>query len=339
MELLIAEHTLEAVRELIRLTARYPAREGVSRAQGSEPARGLECRCVPAAENSIRRETKRGACCTSSPGKGRVVGAGEGVRAALGDVWWDAMLRQSEELAREAEARCPGAVERLGALLRAWALGFAAVRPDVLSPRLAVSRRGLRTDEAAGFLAALDARVLHVDSAGFVVPQAFRPKASGGRYALFSRNGSGVAVNLEYLIQMAATAELLVDHGVAGADICFERGEFDAVVEDAGRPVLAMEAKARIEGGDGLLELLDSLLRLGTDPQATAGDNHRRKHAALLEMAAAGPVVLWLVADGARWAFDASRIAGTLLLTPRTAVAGLHLVPAPPSSHTSRTII
>jgi hypothetical protein len=245
------------------------------------------------------------------------MGAGEDVRAVLGDGWWDGMLRQSGELDRAADVRCPGAVGRLDALLQAWAVGFAAARPDVVSPDLAVSRRGLRADEAAGFLAALDARVLHVDSAGFVVPQALRSKASGGRYALFSRNGRGVAVNLEYLIQMAAAAELLVDHGVAGADICFEQGEFDAVVEDGGLPVLAMEAKARVEGTDGLLELLNSLLRLGVNPRATVRVNHRRKYAALLDMAARGPVVLWLVADGARWAFDARVGAGTLRLTPR----------------------
>ncbi|MEU2068180.1 hypothetical protein [Streptomyces anulatus] len=84
----------------------------------------------------------------------------------MGDAWWDGAVRQSEELARTAEVRYPDAVGRLGALLQAWAVGFVAVRSYVLSPRLAVSRRGLRADETAGFLAALDARVLHVDSAG-----------------------------------------------------------------------------------------------------------------------------------------------------------------------------
>ncbi|MFE2094770.1 hypothetical protein [Streptomyces sp. NPDC059460] len=126
---------------------------------------------------------------------------------------------------------------------------------------------------------------------------------------------------------------------MAGGDICFEQGEFDAVVEDGGVPVLAMEAKARIDGTDGLLELLDSLLRLGADPQAAARGNHRRKYAALVDMAARGPMVLWLVADGARWVFDASVIAGTLRLTPRTAAGALHVVPAPASPHKSRTII
>ncbi|WP_128382015.1 hypothetical protein [Streptomyces cavernae] len=228
------------------------------------------------------------------------------------------MLKQSDDLAGTAEARAPGALERLDALLRAWAIGFAAVRGDVLSPRLAESRRGLGADEAAGFLAALDAGILHVDSAGFVRPQAFRRKPSGGRYALFSRNGAGVAVNLEYLIQLAAAAELISVHHVAGPDICFEQGEFDAVVEADGVPTLVMEAKARIHGPDGLLGLLASLLRLSEDGQAAAGRNHWRKYKALLDITARGPVVLWLVADGARWPFEA-----------HAADAGVRLVPRP----------
>ncbi|MHC3474842.1 hypothetical protein ACYF6T_40000 [Streptomyces sp. 7R007] len=248
----------------------------------------------------------------------------------MGDVWWNGARRQSEELSGAAEVRYPAAAARLDALLQAWAVGFAAVRPDVLTPRLAVSRRCLRTDEAAGFLTALDRRVLHVDSAGFVVPQAFRPKVSGGRYALFSRNGSGVAVNLEYLIQMAAAAELLLTHGVAGPDIRFEQGEFDAVVESSGVPVLAMEAKARVEAPDGLMELLSSLLRLSANPQESVKHNHRRKYAALLDMAAQGPVVLWLVADGARWAFDTRVVAGTLRLVPRTTPDSCQAIPTLP---------
>jgi hypothetical protein len=103
---------------------------------------------------------------------------------------------------------------------------------------------------------------------------------------------------------------------------CKEVNAFDAVVESGGVPVLAMEAKARIAGADGLLELLSSLLRLGANPQAAATGNHWRKYAALLDMTASGPVVLWLVADGARWAFDANTVARTVRLTPRTTAGG-----------------
>jgi hypothetical protein len=38
-----------------------------------------------------------------------------------------------------------------------------------------------------------------------------------------------VSINLEYLIQIGASAELVLDHGWSPADIDFERGEFDAV--------------------------------------------------------------------------------------------------------------
>lgn len=247
------------------------------------------------------------------------MGDAETVREGLGDAWWDGALRQADGLAKAAEARCPGAVERLDALLRAWATGFAAARADVLSPHLGAFRRGLGVDEAAGFLAALDARMLHVDSAGFVVPLAFRPKTKGGRYALFSRNGSGVSVNLEYLIQLAAAGELVSVHQFAGADICFEQGEFDAVAEDGdGVPVLVMEAKARVHGPDSLTGLLASFLRLSVDGAAPAKDNHRRKFAALLDIAVHGrPVTLWLVAEGARWSFEATATDGGLRLVPQ----------------------
>ncbi|MFC8194457.1 hypothetical protein ACFUTV_03595 [Streptomyces sp. NPDC057298] len=247
------------------------------------------------------------------------MGDAESVRDVLGDAWWQGMLRQSDDLTRAAEARCPGAVARLDALLRAWAIGFAAVRADVLSPDLGEFRRGLGPDEAAGFLAALDARVLHTDSAGFVVPQGFRRKASGGRYALFSRSGAGVALNLEYLIQLAAAAELISFHHIAGTDICFEKGEFDAVVETDGAPVIAMEAKARIHGPDSLLGLLASLLRLNLDEREAVKPNHRRKYTALKDITAPGPVTLLLVAEGARWAFDATTTDGGLHLAPRHA--------------------
>ncbi|MFH8470777.1 hypothetical protein [Streptomyces sp. NPDC017991] len=103
-----------------------------------------------------------------------------------------------------------------------------------------------------------------MDSAGFVRPQSFRPENPGGRDALFSRNGSGISLNLEYLIQLTAAAEFISIHGIAGHDVCFEQGEFDAVVETDGVPATAMEAKARIQGSDSLTGLLASLLKIAS---------------------------------------------------------------------------
>ena len=78
-----------------------------------------------------------------------------------------------------------------------------------------------------------------------------------GRYALFSKSGAGVSVNLEYLVQVGATAELVLDHGWSSERVGFERGEFDAVAYDeGGRVAMAMEAKARPTGPDSLEKLV-----------------------------------------------------------------------------------
>jgi hypothetical protein len=47
-----------------------------------------------------------------------------------------------------------------------------------------------------------------VDESGYATLRCARPKAPSGRYALLSKNGRGVSVNLEYLIQIGVTAEL-----------------------------------------------------------------------------------------------------------------------------------
>ena len=56
-----------------------------------------------------------------------------------------------------------------------------------------------------------------------------------------------MGLNLEYLIQVGAVAELILDHGWPADSIDFERGEFDALASDhEGRVSLAVEAKARV---------------------------------------------------------------------------------------------
>ena len=55
------------------------------------------------------------------------------------------------------------------------------------------------------------------------------PRLPRGRYSLLGKSGSGVSINLEYLIQIGATAELVLDHGWSSNAIDFERGEFDAL--------------------------------------------------------------------------------------------------------------
>jgi hypothetical protein len=144
-------------------------------------------------------------------------------------------------------------VLRLKSKLVDWAHAFAAKRADVESGRLAEPRRGLRDDEARAFLRAVDHGFAVVDDGGYVTLPWVRGKRPAGRYALLSKSGAGVSINLEYVVQVGATAELVLDHGWDGREVDFERGEFDALAyAPSGRPLLVMEAKARARGPDSL---------------------------------------------------------------------------------------
>ena len=195
--------------------------------------------------------------------------------------------------------------------------GFSEVRADVASPTITWPRRGLLDDEASSFLRALDSGFVSVDGAGFVVLPTVRAKTPAGRYALLSKSGSGVSINLEYLIQIGATAELVMDHGWSPADIDFERGEFDAVgVGPGDRVLLVMEAKARVSGPDSLEKLLTSWMLMAEDPSIDLNNNAGRKYRELQRLCQSGRVVVWLVAEGARWTLIAEMVDGAVRLTP-----------------------
>lgn len=81
------------------------------------------------------------------------------------------------------------------------------------SAEIAWPRRGIHPDEAASFLRAVDLGHATVSSTGHVSLHRVRPKAPIGRYALLSKSGAGVSVNLEYLVQIGAVAELVEDFG------------------------------------------------------------------------------------------------------------------------------
>lgn len=120
-------------------------------------------------------------------------------------------------------------VPQLRTLLEERAHGFASMRDDILSATIVWPRRGLLPDESASFLRAVANGIAEVDHAGFVTMPTVKPKMPPGRYALFSKSGSGVSLNLEYLIQVGATAELILDHGWVPHHVEFERGPFDAL--------------------------------------------------------------------------------------------------------------
>ena len=217
------------------------------------------------------------------------------------------------QLLLRGQAEVVDGVGRVEALFAAWARGFAAQRTDVTSPTFRPGGQGFHEDECAAFLRAVDARLLHVDSSGYVWPLCAKPKPKQQRYALCCKTSDGaVTVNLEYMIQFAVVAELAAVYGWPGEQLRVELGEFDAaVINGAGRPLVLMEAKTRVGSLDRRGDTLTSLVRRWIEYSAATppsrGDNAANKYLHLLETAADGPVHVLLAAAGARWWLRAER--------------------------------
>jgi hypothetical protein len=206
-------------------------------------------------------------------------------------------------------------VDAMWALLEDRAPGFRRVKDGVESTEIVRPRRGLLHDESASFLRAVDAGIAVVDEAGYITMPTVMAKSPIGRYALFSRSGTAMSINLEYVIQVGTTAELILDHGWPAHRVGFERGEFDAVAfDETGRVVLAMEAKARATGPDSLEKLVRAWIGFGNDPDADLANNAGRKWRELTKLCTQGPVTVWLVADSARWSVRASLDQGRVVL-------------------------
>ena len=81
------------------------------------------------------------------------------------------------------------------------------------------------------------------------------------------------------------------------------------------RLLLAVEAKARVTGPDGL----EKLLRVWLDYNRVAGQapatNAGRKYTELRRLCESGPVTVWLVATGARWCLRATWEANGITFT------------------------
>lgn len=248
-----------------------------------------------------------------------------GMEPHIDEAWLDRTVAQTPATDDSSQD-----ADRLWQDMENWAVGFAASREDVSSGVLKRPARGLRADESRSFRRAVERGVAVVDDCGYVHLPAMRPKTPVGRYALLSKSGDGVSVNLEYLVQIGATGELVLDHGWAPAAVEFERGEFDALVVDEGRVVVAMEAKARVSGTDGLEQLVKHWLRLLDGRENEWRSNAGRKLRGLQALCNEGPVLVWLVADGARWSIWASSTSGKLSFSPGP-TPGFPLAPPPDS--------
>ena len=210
-------------------------------------------------------------------------------------------------------------IARLEKLLDKLAPVFAFENYDFPTP-LRVGARGLHSDDTAAFLRAVDAGLISIELNGSFQPQACRPKKGGGKYSLFTANRWNddfyISLNTENLIHFGAATELVTCWGWSPDQVEVEVGQFDARAWKNDKVQVAMEAKARVDGPDGLASLLQSILKFAkSDNPPVTVDNHSNKYVELLRLAEDGPLHLWLVAAGARWSFVATRIGNRIELS------------------------
>lgn len=180
-------------------------------------------------------------------------------------------------------------------------------------------------DECQAFLRSVDQGLVRIEPDGNF--WAHTARRTSRNLHLVGRSGLAMALHTEYLIQIGAYAELILDHGWPPEILDFECGPFD-VEGGEDRITLAVEAKARVlpPTGDTLTSIRDAFMARQTDPDYPMKDNHRRKWERLEDLTSAGPVWLWLVADGARWSYVAKRNGERLVLTESEDPPRLELV-------------
>jgi hypothetical protein len=167
----------------------------------------------------------------------------------------------------------------------------------------------LREDESDGMALALSSGLVEIGAAGrFAVVGAADSK---GPYNLFSR-GAAPALNREYLIQVVAFAELVLNHGWIARRVAFEYDALDIVTfNEAGTAVVAVEAKR----DDRLLSrMLEEMSAITPESLAAASTNSTRKVAALARLR---PQVFVAVAPGVRRIFDVTYDEQVPRLVPR----------------------
>jgi hypothetical protein len=181
-----------------------------------------------------------------------------------------------------------------GAQLSMWASTFARERG--LPSAVLRLDPPLHIDEADGLALALGATMVDIQPDG-VFRLAGAQKAKGP-YNLFSR-GPAPALNREYLVQIAAFAELVMRHRWPARRVAFEYDALDlAAIDAGGHPVVLAEAKRDAASLD---RMLADIGRATREQVAAPASTTQRKVAALARLC---PAVFWAVAPGVRWAFD-----------------------------------
>jgi hypothetical protein len=188
-----------------------------------------------------------------------------------------------------------------------WARGFAG-EYDLASTELRVVPP-LHIDEVDGVRMAMGMNVVSIGSTG-----EFRlagSDAGKGPYNLFSR-GSAPALNREYLIQIAAFAELVLEHRWPARQVVFEYDAFDlAVLDDAGRVAVVVEAMKDQQG----LETTLAKMATATAAELSAPPTtDHRKAAGLVRLR---PQMFGAVAPGVRRWFTVGVDEGLPRLVPR----------------------
>lgn len=221
-------------------------------------------------------------------------------------------------------------VDEVRRLVRGWAAGFASNCRKNPSPgekrrrdlerkeTLTEGKGGLQPDECRAFLRSYGAGLVRVDPDGcFSMPEERTHKHT---LHLVGRDGDHLRLHTEYLTQIGAYGELVLDHGWSRHALAFEMGEFDilgfaATPDLHERAALLVEAKARISGGDSLFSLREAFIAKSADPAfLMSAHNHRRKWDELEAKTQGGLSFLWLVASGARWSFLARRVGSRMLI-------------------------
>jgi len=222
---------------------------------------------------------------------------------------------------------CPsdfdGAQRRLFDLLRGSAQGFATHCRTAPAHALDPQRRaellcavGIGKDEASAFMRAVDHGIVELGEAGgFSIPGA---RASSSNLHLVGREADHVKLHNEVLIHVGSYAELVLVHGWPERQLVFDPFMSGAALDlwgystppsskwSDGQVVFVAEAKSRVGGGDGLGNLRKALEMKQRDAAAEVSGGHERKWAEILAFAQQltdEPLVLLLVADGARWWF------------------------------------